>query len=480
MARIVLALDFEIEAQWLEAIVFAGHEIVERVIGSDALISAVEQHRPDLAVVQATPETLTTRSLGACDRSGVRTIAVTASTIERQTAIALGVIDRVDADADWQRVEQLLTGQGRPHAGELPLLQLDEQGRVTASLAETNWAPNPTAPPQPGSETKPIQKPGRHRTRRELRQRERTGAAAAPPYSASQPPKPATSQSAAPQRQHQPTLARHSSPSGRIIAVWGPHGAPGRSTIAINVAAAYAEQGRRVMLVDADSYGGAITTLLGITDSTPGLAAACRLAGAGSLDVGELSRLAIPAGQEAQVSVLGGLSNPARWPELRADRIEATLELCRTVTDVVVVDVGFNLETDEELASDFVAPRRNAATIAALANSDIVMAVADASPVGVSRYLRARLQLHEHLAPNTEVVAVANRVRQGGAGGEPASQVREALRRFGGIESVLMLPHDERAVARAQAAGLSVLEAAPRSRFARSIRALVEASVAVQ
>lgn len=135
-----LALDFEIEAQWLEAIVFAGHEIVERVVGADALIAAVEQHRPDLAVVQATPETLTARSLGACDRSGVRTIAVTASTIERQTATSLGVIDRVDADADWQRVEQLLGAHGRGQGDELPLLQLDENGQLAASDSETSPA----------------------------------------------------------------------------------------------------------------------------------------------------------------------------------------------------------------------------------------------------------------------------------------------------------------------------------------------------
>lgn len=476
MARIVLALDFEIEAQWLEAIVFAGHEIVERVVGSDALITAVEQHRPDLAVVQATPETLTTRSLGACDRSGVRTIAVTASTLERQTATALGVIDRVDADADWQRVEQLLTAGGqtqRPASGgpqrgaDLPLIQVDENGQLVTS--------EPVAKPETAS--------GKYRTRRELRQRERADSVSAPQPTRSQPAQLSAAQPAASspaQQRHEAVQPAHSRPSGRVIAVWGPHGAPGRSTIAINLAAAHAENGSRVMLVDADSYGGAVTTLLGIADSAPGLAAACRLAGAGSLDAAELGRLATPVGRTAPLHVLGGLNNPARWPELRADRIQATLEQCRAAADVVVVDVGFNLETDEELASDFVGPRRNAATIATLEHSDTVIAVTDASPVGVSRYLRARLQLNERLSPNTEVIAVANRVRQGGAGGEPANQVREALRRFGGIESVQLLPHDERAIARAQAAGLSVLEAAPRSRFARSIRALAEASATVQ
>ena len=75
---------------------------------------------------------------------------------------------------------------------------------------------------------------------------------------------------------------------GSTIAVWGPAGAPGRTTVAINLAAEIAACGHRVVLVDADSYGGSIAPALGLLDEAPGFAAACRLAASDSLTALEL------------------------------------------------------------------------------------------------------------------------------------------------------------------------------------------------
>src|SRR5205085_11905527 len=49
---------------------------------------------------------------------------------------------------------------------------------------------------------------------------------------------------------------------GRIVAVWGPTGSPGRSTVAAALAGALADEGR-VVLVDADLQRGALEVLLG-------------------------------------------------------------------------------------------------------------------------------------------------------------------------------------------------------------------------
>jgi hypothetical protein len=43
-----------------------------------------------------------------------------------------------------------------------------------------------------------------------------------------------------------------------LAAVWGPKGAPGRTTVAVNLAFEAAAAGGEVLLVDADTYGGAI------------------------------------------------------------------------------------------------------------------------------------------------------------------------------------------------------------------------------
>ena len=64
----------------------------------------------------------------------------------------------------------------------------------------------------------------------------------------------------------------------QLLAVWGPTGAPGRTTVAINVASELAELGQSVLLIDADSYGGAIAPTLGLIDDAAGFAAACLLA----------------------------------------------------------------------------------------------------------------------------------------------------------------------------------------------------------
>ncbi len=59
------------------------------------------------------------------------------------------------------------------------------------------------------------------------------------------PPTPAAPDGA-PRRQH------------ALVAVWGPKGAPGRSTVALNLAFEAAQLAGETLLVDADTYGGSI------------------------------------------------------------------------------------------------------------------------------------------------------------------------------------------------------------------------------
>ena len=65
----------------------------------------------------------------------------------------------------------------------------------------------------------------------------------------------------------------------------GPPGAPGRTTVATTLAAEIAGRGVEVLLVDADTYGGCVAQTLGLLDEAPGIAAACRAADQGLLDL---------------------------------------------------------------------------------------------------------------------------------------------------------------------------------------------------
>jgi MinD-like ATPase involved in chromosome partitioning or flagellar assembly len=259
---------------------------------------------------------------------------------------------------------------------------------------------------------------------------------------------------------------------GSVIAVWGPAGAPGRTSIAIALAAELAARGTPVALADADTHGAAIAPALGLLDEAPGFAAACRLAATGGLDGAELDRIAQPHGAGA-LRVLTGIGRASRWPELGGDRVEGVLAALRDWAPITVVDTAASLEEDEELSSDLAAPRRNAATIAALRSADRVVAVAAADPVGLSRYLRVHADLLELVGPD-RVVTVVNKVRASAIGLGPAAQVRQTLERFGGVRDPLLVPWDLAAFDGAVLSGRPLRDAAPRSAATTAVRELAE------
>jgi len=261
--------------------------------------------------------------------------------------------------------------------------------------------------------------------------------------------------------------------TGTVIVVWGPAGAPGRTTVAITLATEIAASGHTVALVDADTHAAAIAPALGMLDEAPGFAAACRLASQDALTLTELDRIQQPYPvRGGRLSVLTGITRPSRWPELGAERVTATLERCREWADYVVVDVAASLEHDEEISSDLFAPRRNAATLAALRAADRVVAVGAADPIGLARYLRGHTDLLETVG-DVPITTVINRVRASVSGIAPAGQVRQALARFGGVDDPVIVPNDPRAADAALAAGRAIRDVAPRSQALGALRAFV-------
>ncbi|HWM17181.1 MAG TPA: P-loop NTPase [Microbacterium sp.] len=262
----------------------------------------------------------------------------------------------------------------------------------------------------------------------------------------------------------------------RVIAVWGPAGAPGRSTIAIELSVELARGGRHVGLVDADSHAPSIALALGLADEAPGFAAACRQSELGGLDARELTRIAAPMGRTG-VEVLTGVNRPSRWPELSESRVAGALNACRDWADYTVVDVAASLERDEEIVSDLDGPRRNAATLAALRSADLVVAVAAADPLGISRFLRAYPDLRATIGA-TPVAVVANRLRPAALGIDARGQVRRTLDRFGGIADVWFVPTDPRAADAALLAARPIADVAPRSPITSGLRRFVGEAVA--
>ncbi|MFC7943248.1 CpaE family protein [Microbacterium oxydans] len=258
----------------------------------------------------------------------------------------------------------------------------------------------------------------------------------------------------------------------RIVAVWGPHGAPGRSTLSIQLAVELSRTGRRTALVDADTVAPSLAMLLGLGEDAPGIAAACRRAERGALDPAELTRLATTVTTSAgEIEVLPGINRPSRWPELSSARLVAALGTCRGWIDETVVDVAGAFDADDEVTYDLAGPRRHAATTAALQEADLIVAIASADPLGISRFIRDHAELRRLTSP-TPVIVVVNQVRPGPLGIDARGQVRRTLERFAGITDVFFLPFDLRAADAALLHARPMTDVAPRSPFAAAVRRL--------
>jgi len=256
---------------------------------------------------------------------------------------------------------------------------------------------------------------------------------------------------------------------GQLIAVWGPTGSPGRSTIAVNLAAELARTDE-TLIIDADTYGASVAQMLAVLDEAPGLAAAARAADSGMLDVNALARLSPHV--HPQLRVLTGLPRPDRWPELREHAVADVLTQAAALARWTVVDVAFCLEQDEEISFDTLAPRRNGVTLRVLEAADQVILVGTADPIGLQRLVRAVNDLRELTsAPCTIVVT---RVRASAVGRDPKAQIGDVMARFAGVHGLHFVPEDRDAIDAALLAGETLSETRPSSPARSAIVTLAE------
>ncbi len=246
--------------------------------------------------------------------------------------------------------------------------------------------------------------------------------------------------------------------------MWGPTGAPGRTTIAANLAVEAGRSGIDVVLVDADTYGGALASALGVVDEAPGIAALARAALRGGLAGQLFARHAVRVAPG--VRLVSGIPRAERWSELPGAAIDSVLEAARAAAGLVVVDAGFGIEADGAAAGR----ERDGATLAALAEADVIVTVGSAEPLGIQRLVQGLQDLSA--LPDTggaRRVVVVNRVRASVAGHLPERAVADALLRYASVNEAWMVPFDPKACDAATLAGGTLAECAPRSAARRAI-----------
>lgn len=263
------------------------------------------------------------------------------------------------------------------------------------------------------------------------------------------------------------------SPSGLLIAMWGPHGSPGRTTMAIALAEEFSRTGSNVLLVDADTYAPSIDLMLGISQDASGLIVACRHADNGSLSPRSLRSSARSLGHG--LHVLGGIPRPERWPDLRPAALAQVWETSRTSFDVTVIDVGACIEAEPSGSmSPVLASMRNAAARSALEVADCVVAVGRSDALSISRLALGLPAVREAAPAAPQVVAMTQVARPR----ERWSQVRSTLEAIGVDAPVVHLDLSQRRAARRVRAGLTPGETGHALGERRGLLALARAVLA--
>ncbi len=441
--RVLIALDAGESDILAEEAGMSGHAVSQLKDATPIDVTThIRRERIDLLVISANPGLLTCDVVDACDARAIRLVCVVENRADDDNAQACGVSDKVGLWQSWSEIEHFVAAElqrGETAAREHPEL---------VSQATAPQTPRLFSPPESSEK----------RVHGALRVTELS----LPTLSAPEPVE-----------------------SPRVVAVWGPTGAPGRTTVALNVATQLAQRGMKVVLLDADTYGGAIAIRLGIFDEAPGIARACRLAGTDDLTSVELRDLA----QEVRVKghplhVVTGILGSARWPEINRERLDRVIACAREAFDVVVIDVGFSLESDEEISSDLLAPRRNAATHAALRAATDIVAVSGGDSVGLARFIRLWPDVSETNADARFTVCV-NRVVWQREGGTAQDSITAAFSRFAGIRDVVLIPESTELANRADVRGLPACLVDPKSSFSLALaevsrRVLAETSPSVR
>lgn len=259
-----------------------------------------------------------------------------------------------------------------------------------------------------------------------------------------------------------PSTSVSPSGMGRVFAVWGPKGAPGRSTVAIELAAAMASVEPLTLLVDADPYGGDLKQLLGVVDDVPSIVWAARAAAKGQLQMESITSELRRAGRDGPV-LLPGIPRPELWSDVSVYGWTELLSRSRGLFRNVVIDVGFCLEPGHVAGFD---PEdgRNRITRTSVSSADQVIAVMGAEPIGIKNMAVAIGALDE-IAGSERVMLVANRVRAGSER-EVSALVAQHMKRT----LATTIPYEPAAVLEALDSSRAVTEQVPGSRVVAAVR----------
>ena len=232
--------------------------------------------------------------------------------------------------------------------------------------------------------------------------------------------------------------------SGQTIAVWSGSGAPGRSTIAINLASELVLTGNKVLLVDLDTLSPSIALFLGLTETPAGLSAVLRLVDQDRLTRSDFSRLTVALDLgKSELIFLPGLSSPARWEEVTSERVEKFLDQIASQFDYVVLDLAQACYPAGRLAHPALASNtdRDSLLRSVLAKCAVLVTVSGSDPVAAKRFLQAQELLVE-IDRTQDQLVVVNRFRNTTLGSSAEAELEQTYLSLAKVRIDVFVPDE--------------------------------------
>jgi len=233
--------------------------------------------------------------------------------------------------------------------------------------------------------------------------------------------------------------------AAKMVAVYGPRDGIGKTMLAVNLAVAAVDHGRRTALVDLGLPFGEVAMLMGLSPSVT----VADLAGRAELPGSEEIEAAM-VGHTSGVRVLCGAAG-VEGGGLSSELVRSVLSYLRTGYECVVVDA---------------CPALDEATLAVLEAADQVLLVVMPEQPLAARAKAVVQALQEKRYPLEKLALVVNRAHT--RAGISVDELTDAV----GVRVCALIPSDGMSVVGAMNRGVPLVSANPGSRAAQAIRVL--------
>lgn len=249
-----------------------------------------------------------------------------------------------------------------------------------------------------------------------------------------------------------------------VIAVSGPHGSTGKTTVSINLALELAADRAKVLLIDGDVLGGSIANHFLLSELPAGLPGAIRIANQNRFDLDQLDRLSV-AVSKSTLRIMPGFSSS---PDLETPEhaIAQILEVAKTGFDYTVVDLG-----SIEIARAALTHQLFTETVFTVSDCKLLVCLAD--PIGIFRLLATEQKFCEL---GEDSILVMNRVRNSVIT-SAKREIAITLQRLSQFEVASYLPDDPQQIDQAIKTGVPAVSLSRAGLFRQALTGFVRAEI---